>query len=337
MVLSVGVAAPAHAAPTGFPPPVTGDLIPLSSLPLCSTLNNGTFDAVGLGWTGAFQTSIVGSAFAQQFALTMPCKGTTGLLSYALVYRNHISGTNPGTSGLLPLYGVVACYNGGVRVDYDLSATPGTPASTFPQATNSSGWFAMAMSGTQIGPAAGARPCEMLHEIRLSVPAIQGMTLLPPSPARWTPSTWRTDASGWKPATSAAQLLPDGVELPIVCEVDNSGADIFEIFQNFFGSIAALPGCLFIPVGWDRADLIGAEWERGPPGEVRRAFASQFPAGITCGLVMSLELFGTVLHLNTCDYDIAPSIVKHVVGYVMILGIGVLAYKRILWAVGSKG
>lgn len=124
-------------------------------------------------------------------------------------------------------------------------------------------------------------------------------------------------------------------ELPIVCELTTAGADIIAVFQNTFASLSRLPGCWFIPVGWDRGHRIERAWESGGTGSFNRALSSAMPDGLTCGSVADLPVFGSTVELNTCAADFAPSWVKNVVGWLIVLGLLVLAVRRILWSVGG--
>lgn len=94
--------------------------------------------------------------------------------------------------------------------------------------------------------------------------------------------------------------------------------------------------CMIVPKGWDRGGKIPQTWTQGQLGKMNTAFAESVPDGITCGVVASMPVFGNTITLNTCDADLAPAIVKIVVGYVIIIGMCFLIVRRIMWSVGSK-
>lgn len=152
----------------------------------------------------------------------------------------------------------------------------------------------------------------------------------------WQASGWTTSTGGWTPATTAAGVAPAGSENPIVCAINNTGADIFAIVSNVMSSVFAWVPCMLIPVGWDRGQKIPIAWTTGPFGELTAAFNASVPHGIVCGAVGSIPFYGRTIGLDTCQADFAPGYVKNVVGWVVVLGLCALGVRRIMWAVGSR-
>lgn len=165
--------------------------------------------------------------------------------------------------------------------------------------------------------------------------ALRGTNIM--ETVRWSSANWRTSDGGWSPAASDLDLVPPGFEVPIVCEVDTSGADIFEITRNYWDSIVQWVPCMLIPKGWDRGGKIQLEWNASKLGQLSDAYDAAVPNTIACGTAINIPFYSETIGINTCSMDVAPAWVKSALSGVIILGIVALSIRRVMWSVGSKG
>lgn len=197
--------------------------------------------------------------------------------------------------------------------------------------------------GGRIGSLITAAECPLIKSVRMVISTLspdtpqQPYLFINPQTWVWQATGWTTDNGGWVPATSPQQVSPAGTEQPILCTINNSGADILAIIGNVVSSTVAWVPCMLIPAGWDRAAKITDAWTSGPIGQLVTAYKVAVPNGIVCGAVGNIPFYGRVVGLNTCQADFAPGWIKVVVTYVMILGIAALVVRRIMWSVGSRG
>lgn len=265
---------------------------------------------------------------AYEFVPAIPCRvGTDGLRVYW--FRNWISG--PGTA-FTP--------RGGYQWYVDCwSSTAGRFTITGPAPTTADFDATGVSDGRSAGSLNVTSGCPNVVEIRISASGVLGSTQLAPSPMKWTPRQWSQKGSdgGWNPADNVNDVTPPGVELPIQCPINTSGADIVAVTINVWNSFLNLPPCLFIPAGWDRASRIEAEWNRGAVGDMTDAYQAAVPNGLACGVLATFPTIGGgTFVVDTCQADFASSLVKTVVGWVIVLGLAVLSVRRIVWAIGSK-
>lgn len=332
LALVLVVPASADARTVGYPPPPSrGEVIHFTQLPACADLETadlpGALDGIGLGWTGSWRAIWNTGTDAAEYALSIPCQtGSAIVLRY---FVNRLQGTTQ--SGQRPTFAAIAA---------TCRAADGS-VSNYNQIGTQLGFLApnvgqtMASRNLQLD---GLSTCVNVVSIRVAIQSYIGAELQPAQSAEWKPLNWISDSGGFEPATTVGELTPDGVELPIVCVINSTGADPLEVIQNVLISIAGLPGCLLIPVGWDRAGKLESAIEDGALGDVADAIDAAVPDGLTCGLLATIPLWsGNSVSLDTCSVDLAPTFVKVVVGYVMVLGLCVLIVKRVFWAVGSKG
>lgn len=158
---------------------------------------------------------------------------------------------------------------------------------------------------------------------------------------RWTIGVPYTDDD---PVTDVCKNFPNwqgcGVDQfpEIVCEIEYTDpGNPITVLAEFFGGLGPWATCMVLPIGWDRQGLIEKVWNNGNVAELTRAYDAAVPNGIVCGSVMNFNFMGNNVSLNTCDADFAPSVVKTVFGWLIVLGVAVLCVRRIMWTVGSKG
>lgn len=313
------------AAPNLSPPPVS-QVINSSQLPTCETaVTPNIINAAKLGYVGNGNVGItlLGSVF--EVVPTIPCvKQSNGLVSVGMV-ANPIQG---------PLYG-------GGKYAFTIGCYGSTGEITQYTHTSSESNFAGTVQQTFYHET--QQPCARVASIQMTLEYVQpkpggGYEYVPVAVFKWLPNLWRSDSGGWVPETDPNNFFEDAVELPIVCLVNNTGDDVFQLIGNTVSSVFTewFP-CMFIPQGWDRADKIGGAWSEGPAGQLVAAYESAVPNGIVCGSVVSFDFFGHTTGLNTCDVDMAPGFIKVGVGAVLILGCSVVIIRRIMWSVGSKG
>lgn len=322
----------ATAAPLGFPPPAATEAVGPTQLPDCARLDQVSdpefMDSVLLGWAPSSSRLFIDKGtYSQELVPTMLCYAGGAADAYrAFVVSSRVTGSKSNSTVIATADVTFRCWNG-------------SSVTTVPAATVGS-WAATGVNGIAV-------PSGSIGVNRSDCPQVVSVTIVArsgfPSPDGqasatwvWKPSFWTSDKGGWEPGTSPADFYPDGVELPIICVINNSGADLFEVMQNFLSSLAQLPACWFVPVGWDRAGRIAAEWKSGAAGELSDAFEASVPNGLVCGVVATIPMWGQPVTLNTCPVDVAGDVVKTVVGWVMVLGVCALMVRRILWTVGSK-
>lgn len=130
---------------------------------------------------------------------------------------------------------------------------------------------------------------------------------------------------------------PNAPEASINCVIEYSDpANPITSIGEFFVGLPPWAACMFVPVGWDRNGSIQRTWTTGNIGKMQSAFQASVPGSIGCGPLASIPMWGDTVELNTCSVDIAPAMVKVVVGWVMVLGVCFLIIRRIMWSVGSK-
>lgn len=131
-------------------------------------------------------------------------------------------------------------------------------------------------------------------------------------------------------------LNPGNAEAPIECfSIPEDITDFFIGILVFVLRVPEVAACMFIPLGWDRADKITTAWERTTVGKFSTAFQDAMPSNIACGEVGSIPFYGTTLGVNTCDADFAPGWVKVAAAFVIIIGLGALSVRRVLWSLGG--
>lgn len=319
-------------AATSLTPPSSTDALVGSSLPQCadvagpgSAVGPNTNAATQLGWgPGKPSMLVYPGSYAVQMSPVIPCQDSDYLTVY--IHWNVISGT-PDAYRALAIFvlGLTCVDSAGVQSVFTRTDT-------------------VALNYTNEGVYTGAYSSQRLSAcgriVKVTMSLCSGSSscnnITPPMNAVWVPRQWNTADSGFTPATSVGQVLGAGTELPIICRIDNSGADIVAVTQNVVASIVNWFPCMFIPVGWDRAGMIPTAWTTGPVGQLTAAYKQAVPSGISCGQVGTISFFSRTISLDTCQADFAPGFVKTVVGYVLILGVCLLIVRRIMWSVGSK-
>jgi len=315
------------------PPPAIGGGVPVNQLPLCTAVKADALttahSGAGLGWTGTWRVGVINGTQNYEHAMLIPCTGATGTtVEIAHTFRRFAGNGN-------------AFSPRGGWTDLKLTCSNGVTTNTITSAGASD--TGLGYGGVEPEPVGGspanwsdfataAGACTYLIEVRITLYNVVGGASAIAGVAIWKPSNWVSGDGGWVPGGT----IPTGLELPIVCTLDNSGADIFEITRNVIGSLVAWPGCMLIPVGWDRAGKIAAEWNNGAIAELTDAYDAVVPSGLSCGVVVSIP-FGPGIVLNTCNVDMAPEFVKVILGWVIVLGLCGLAVYRLFWVVGSKG
>lgn len=341
------MAVPANAAVTSYDPPPRSDVIALTRLPACSFVTGGSvggdamMDGTLLGWTGTPRflvdnTHISGNSFFE-LAPQIPC--WTGSSLTVAWSTNQLTGDTPGSGQALASVEFTAnCINTvtGERSQVIEGYIGGAYQIGF---TRNGGLERSLTSATSITTSS----CPRL--ISLGVKIVRGFsntpgTVLTPvlGTAVWLPSSWSTASGGWTPSVDGSDIGGEGYELPIICVVDPEGSDIVALIGSAVQEIAEWFPCMFIPVGWDRADKIGHVWSTGNVGELAGAYTDAFPGSIACGVVFTVSTtmgLGTIA-VDTCDADFAPSWVKIMVSGMIVLAIAGLAIRRIMWAVGSQ-
>jgi hypothetical protein len=332
---SILVAEPASADGSPLTPPAQTQALPTVALPLCTAItpyNDETPKSADLGWSGKPHALYNTGGWAEEFVPMIPCvtsqDGYGSISERTLV--SPVTGAASGAQAKLTITNILTCYDPDTGSQSTYTETGvGASAPDAPRTESTSG----VPSATTQGQ------CPDVVSIKQIVAAYNA-----PDPAAtgyqstWTPAKWTQtgDDGGWTPATNVNQFAPPGVELPIICTVDTSGTDIVTVWNNMFASLVSLPACLFIPVGWDRAGEIPATFSSGAVGQLTTAFKASVPDGLACGPVATVPVFGHDIPLNTCAADVAPDLVKTVVGWVMVLGICALVVRRFFWTVGSK-
>lgn len=340
--LALGVVPPASAAPSP-PPGGPSEVASVVDLPDCSTLSD---DQVGLGWSGTWDFGYLGGNGSQyEVAFVMPCQRTAGRYARTYMRIEYLGGGS----------NVVQNTTYYVRSQTDCVRPDGSEfVITFeyywhPNNGTQLGGGAVSKLGTladtggslnDVLPATAELECRGVRSVRVLWQAVDWTTtptrLLPLYSATWRASDWRFGSSGWSPAQSFADIDgAAGIELPIVCQIDNSGNDLFEIVGNVVASMATWPGCMLIPRGWDRSGQIDAAWARSPGAAVLGALEDSLPNGLACGQVMSMTFYSVPVVLDTCDVTFVPALVKTTIAAVIVLGLAVLIWLRILWSLGS--
>lgn len=336
MVLGAG--APAHAVSTALTPPTATDAIAPTQLPACSSIDASTdADArpsVLLGWAPKTARFLVNKGtYAQEFAPSIPCfESGAPSPTRVLMTSSRVSGTKTGTQVIAT--GVITwrCFDPSTGDQTTVVGGVAGSTGVIYQAP-SSNVVNYAQTTSTISLALCPRIVSVTITAKSGYPDFDGQSS---TAWVWKPGQWSSSDGGWTPGTNVNDFYPDGVELPIICTVNNSGADVFEVIKNFFGSLVQLPACLFIPVGWDRAGRIAAEWQGGAAGELSDAWRDAMPNGLVCGPVVSFPFYGVNVNLDTCAGDFAPGWVKNVVGWIIVLGLCGLMVARLFWVVGSK-
>lgn len=326
LALVLVVPSSADARALGFPPPPgIGSAVAMTDLPSCSDVQAdgaaAATTAYGLGWTGTWRVLVVNGANEYSHALAIPCRSTGRVAIYVATRKLAGSGNSFNPRGGWDQLEFTCSTASGVTHTENVAGNPTNALGYSPGAAQLSNGYT------------GVNTCPYLVKVTVTLYNVIGGGSAIAGVAVWKPSNWTTESSVWDPAA----YVPENLELPIVCEIDNSGADVFEILQNVVASLADFPRCLFVPVGWDRAGRIADSWNNGAAGKLAAAFRSSVPGGLVCGTVATIPIWngGTVV-LDTCPVDVAGPVVKTVVGWVMVLGIAALIVRRIMWAVGSS-
>lgn len=333
---------PASAATTTGLEPVgpVSDVVQLLNLPECAgagimdgTDGHGRQPAADLGWVGKPKVGATYGAAVSEIVPAIPCRRDDGSGPYlnVVLIGNNITGSGYRGGGYMSLQ--ATCYN--VSTHAQTVVAGGSDQVWYP-IQGATAPYAVHRFDAQ---AITNNTCTYITQVRVTLTLnSSGHDFEYQAIADWTwkASQWRTGDGGWKPATTPNDLLPAGVELPIVCIIDTSGDDPLTILGHVFTSLWNWVPCMLIPVGWDRAGLIEAGWQAGPIGQLTAAYQAAVPDGIACGVVATLPVFNHDITLNTCGADIAPTVVKTVIGWLMVLGIAALVVRRIMWAVGSR-
>jgi hypothetical protein len=343
-LLLLSVPLSASAASDGFTNPLpNSDAIPSSGLPDCTlaeiktgTSGVGLAAAAQLGWKLSPRIAVTHGGETAEVVPSLPCRSGQNL-SVTLAQSALVG--QPDFRGDAGFQVTFSCYVGGAVVKVDGNGGAPGPI-TF-------GYGA----GTGIKPMVSSSPSSDAGSTLSTCPQIVGVQIqmytvpeawpgsyvyTPSVTWYWTARSWTTTTGGWTPATSVNGILPAGVELPIVCVIDTSGADIFAITQHYWASLANWVPCMTIPVGWDRANRIGTSWSTGPIGDLTNAYRVAVPSGIACGAVAPISFYSVTVGLDTCAGDFAPGWVKTVLGWVIVLGTSALIVRRIFWSVGSR-
>lgn len=129
-------------------------------------------------------------------------------------------------------------------------------------------------------------------------------------------------------------LHPGGTNGPIVCDFDING-DVILAPILFAIQLPAWVKCMFTPLGWDRDERLARLWETGYVGGGINAFQDAMPNTLACGEVAVIPFMDTTLTINSCDADFAPAWVKVAIGWIIVLGLGALSIRRIMWSIGG--
>jgi hypothetical protein len=338
LALVLVVPTSADARTIGLAPPPATEAIAPTQLPACSTIDSGAdADArasILLGWAPSTARFYINKGtYSQEFAPSIPCyESGAPSPTRVLMMSSRVTGTKTGSTVIATGTITWRCYD----------PATGQQTTVVGGDSGSTGVSFSAGSSNTIVYASGTSTISVALCPRIVSVTIVAASGYPTPDGQvnvswvWKPAQWTSEDGGWQPGTSPSDFYPDGVELPIICTVNNSGDDLFQVIQNFFGSLAQLPACLFVPVGWDRAGRIADAWNDGPAGELANAFEASVPGGLVCGVVATIPIWdGGSVVLDTCPVDVAGPVVKTVVGWVMVLGIAALIVRRIMWTVGS--
>lgn len=313
------------------PPPERSEVIRLVDLPSCegAVIPNAA-DAAQLGYVGKPTVGRQLEAFVTEIVPMIPClKNSNSSLAVGFL-ASAIAGGKP-VGQLRPTF-TLGCYVAGAvtqvtRDGVQSSVEPGV--GTNPAIVEAS--TAAQYKGT----------CERVTSVMVSLKMTElvdgSYQFVTVANWVWKPALWKSDKGGWEPKTSINDFFDPSVELPIVCKVEPTGDDLFELIGSTIGQIVNWVPCMVIPVGWDRSGRIEREWNSGGTGNLQAAVDAAIPNGIECGQVASVPFFGRNIVLNTCAADYAPAWGKAALSWVFILGLGFLTVRRIMWAVGSRG
>lgn len=322
----------ASQAASDLTPPPPSDALNTARLPDCALFRGTPVPDIAragaqLGWgPGKPSALIAPGTWSAQITPMIPCQGSGGIVMN--FYSNIMSGDPQRGYAKYLAVAVLYCVDPSTGVT---STDTKSEAGSF----NTQQSFVL---GTQF-PNKTVANCPFISKITVKIcggwPYCDN--LQPEMNAVWLPQQWNSADSGFQPATSAAQVGGQGIELPIRCNIDNTGADIVAITQNVVASIVNWFPCILIPVGWDRAGRISYAWNTGPVGQLTGAYRAAVPNNISCGAVGSIPFFGRVISFDTCGADFAPGFVKTVLGWLIVLGTCTVIVRRIMWSVGSKG
>lgn len=298
-------------------------------------VDTGYLAGAQLGWQGkpSWAQRYQDNGFAAEVVPVIPCHRTNapGKVIEISLLLNILKSGKTGAFNMTPS---VACYSAG--------AVTWTAGATVNQNLGTDTVSGVGVHGGRIYVVAPPN-CGYISEIRITYSFsdagthASGPGLYNPGGIWvWKPVLWKSANGGWVPATDINDVNT-GVELPIVCAINNTGADIFEITSNVVGSIFNWIPCMVLPVGWDRASKIDAAWNTGATGNLKSAYEAAIPDSISCGVVATVPVWGHSVVLNTCAADFAPAWGKAVLSWVFVLGTALLTVRRIMWAVGSRG
>lgn len=337
--LSVLLVAEPAAASTPLDPPAPTQALYTGSLPQCSATNlasGRSHAATDLGWGPGTPRVLIsytessGSVSQYEYAPQIPCQSSGVLYVPLMIHVFSLAGNNSHAIGNQT--STWTCWDGS---NYTATVVSGVSIS---------GANGTSVNGTDYTVSSGAAAvgtrtlsnCVYLVSIVYTINSGYTTDHKTTLTATWKPGQWKTADSGWAAATDPSQFVGGGAELPIQCPIDTSGSDIVTVFGHFFGSLASLPVCLLVPVGWDRSGQIAAVWNSGPAGQLVTAFKESVPSGLVCGPIATIPWMGTSIALDTCTADVASSTVKTVIGWVMVLGVAALVVRRLFWVVGSQ-
>lgn len=314
---------PAFAASPLDPPPSGTNRIELQDVPACTDVPQVTEPAIGLGWRGIRTGTRIQGAGTYSFAPVIPCSQTS---NYRVNFAVQLTaGTLSGTGNLTANSSVtVTCSStqfGVTTSDTFSGGSPSLPGSGLSVGTiRWSGFFSFS-----------SFDCPWLERIQVLVTDPAGTNVL--VSAIWRPTFWDSADGGW--SSDEASLDPYA-ELPISCEIEATGDDIFTWLSSWLGGIGPWVGCLFTPQGWDRSGLLLDTWNGSSVVAFGSTLSSALPGSLSCGELATIPFYGQAVVLDTCDVNFAPGWVKSGVTFAIILALGWAIVARVLWSLGSS-
>lgn len=340
-MVMVMLGGPAAHAAGPLDPPTPSDALSVKRLPDCKAINatrpgaTGTVEletaSMQLGWVNKPRARIKNDNknATSEIVAGIPCIDAGAQLQIPFI-ESRIIGSSTGTSATAGVTVVVSCYTGSAIVQRTFTDQIAANPLAVGQRR-----YSVWQSASDWNVANCASITRIVVKAVYTFGSAVGQDVF--TNWVWMPREWRSSTGGWTPATNENDLIPDGVELPIVCEINATGDDLFELIGSTLAALASWPGCMLIPVGWDRSGRIDDAWNSGSTGQLTAAYENVIPDSIGCGPVGSIPFFGRTIALNTCSADWAPNWGKVVVGWVFVLGSALLIVRRIMWAVGARG
>lgn len=129
-------------------------------------------------------------------------------------------------------------------------------------------------------------------------------------------------------------LNPGYADGAIVCIIEAEG-DFLVWIVTWVSEVPEWLACMVIPEGWDRSDTIYRTFWDGPIGTSTEDFQQALPDSIGCGVIGSIPFMGETVTVDTCSADFAPGWIKSAIGWLIVLGLAVLAIRRVFWAIGG--